>query len=480
MTTIPKILHIMWIGSKPAPMNCIMSWKNKNPDFEFIFWNEEEINKRGLTFKCMKQINDIDEISGKCDIIRWEILYKYGGIFVDADSICIEPIDDYFMDKTGFSTYENEILRKSLVACGIMGFIANHTLCRDIINWIADPTLSEVIIKELKAWVSVGPVRLTSFIETGNYPDFSIFPSYCVLPIHHTGLAYEGHRKVYAHQVWGSSNGSYDTMNDVKLPKEFDVPIIWFSILVSSFNTKREYLKNCLDSIRNQNGHFGIELVWVNDGSDADSTDSLEEELYNFGTNSRFIKIKYIKTLTNKGTFECLHNGINACSNEYIFKMDSDDIMLPNRLKIQYTFMINNPDAVICGGGMRMFNENGPISDIVHKETISWTEFSKISHDHPTWLMSHPTLCYKKSAVLSVGNYNTEFFGQTFAEDYDLELRLMKKFGTIYNIKDIVLYYRVHKDQLTNTDKHKYQEENRNSLLNRIIKNVKNDIEINL
>ena len=30
--------------------------------------------------------------NGKADILRWEILFKYGGIFVDADSICIETI----------------------------------------------------------------------------------------------------------------------------------------------------------------------------------------------------------------------------------------------------------------------------------------------------------------------------------------------------------------------------------------------------
>lgn len=478
MNKIPKIIHIMWIGLKPAPLNLMLTWKNKNPDFEYIFWDEEEIKKRDLVFKCIKQINDIPEMCGKCDILRWEILYKYGGIFVDADSICIEPLDDYFMTKTAFSTYENEIVRKSLVATGIMGFIPNHPLCRDIIDWIADPKMSEVLIRESRAWVSVGPVRLTTFIETGNYPDFSIFPSYCILPIHHTGLIYEGHRKVYAHQVWGSSNGSYDTMNDVTLPKIFENPLLYFSILVSSYNTKREFLKNCLDSIKDQNGYFGIELVWVNDGSNEEYTDILESELYEFGKMSRFTKIKYIRTLTNKGTFEALNKGIIACSNEYIFKMDSDDVMVPNRLKIQYDFMMKHPDAVVCGGAMRMFNEDGPIKDIYHQEKFSWNEFT----EKPVgWFMSHPTLCYKKSAILSVGNYNTDYFGQTYAEDFDLELRLMKQYGFVYNIQEILLYYRVHEEQLTNTTKYKEQTEERNTLINRIFldattKNIEIDL----
>ena len=36
----------------------------------------------------------MEEINGQADIIRWEILYEYGGFFQDADSICVEPIDN--------------------------------------------------------------------------------------------------------------------------------------------------------------------------------------------------------------------------------------------------------------------------------------------------------------------------------------------------------------------------------------------------
>jgi hypothetical protein len=446
MTSIPKILHVMWIGAEKTPINLMMSWKHKNPDFEFIIWNEEEFIKRHMFFKCIKQVTDIYEISGKCDILRWEILYKYGGVFVDADSICIEPIDDYFMTKQAFSTYENEYVRKSLVACGMMGFIPNHNLCRDIINWISEPSLSESIIRNYKAWISVGPYLLTKFLGTGNYPDFSVFPSYTVLPMHHTGLLYEGHRKVYAHQVWGSSNQSYDIINTIKLPQYFHSPKQWVSVIVTSYDTEEKYLRNCLDSIKDQKGYFGIELVWVNDGSNLNYTEILEKELFHFGKSSRFTKIKYIRIFENKQNFKCLNIAINACSNELIFKMDSDDIMHPDRLKIQQKFMLENPDAVICGGGIRIFNESGIIKDVFHEQKISWTQFRN-STPPPTWIMSHPTLCYKKSALLSIGCYDTNLYG---VEDYDIQLRLLKKFGYIYNIKDILLYYRIHSKQMTN------------------------------
>ena len=41
MSKIPKIIHQLWIGNKPAPTNMMNTWKEKNPEFEYIFWNED-------------------------------------------------------------------------------------------------------------------------------------------------------------------------------------------------------------------------------------------------------------------------------------------------------------------------------------------------------------------------------------------------------------------------------------------------------
>lgn len=79
---IPKILHQLWIGPKNPPINMMNTWKEKHPNFEYIFWNENEIEKRKMTFQCQKEIDEMPEYNGKADIMRWEILYQYGGYFV--------------------------------------------------------------------------------------------------------------------------------------------------------------------------------------------------------------------------------------------------------------------------------------------------------------------------------------------------------------------------------------------------------------
>ena len=40
---IPKIIHQIWIGNKPRPEKLMDTWKEKNPDFEYKFWNEENL-----------------------------------------------------------------------------------------------------------------------------------------------------------------------------------------------------------------------------------------------------------------------------------------------------------------------------------------------------------------------------------------------------------------------------------------------------
>jgi len=447
---IPKILHQIWIGPKPAPTNLMKTWKEKHPDFNYILWTEQEIHNRRLQLSCIDKINIMPEINGKADIIRWEILYKYGGYFVDADSICIEPFDDYFSDKVAFATFENENVRQGLIATGTMGFIPNHPLCLDIIQWI-NSNESTQLIKETRAWYSVGPGLITKMLDTGKYKDVSIYPSHCFLPIHFTGPVYEGHKKVYGYQEWGTAKQSYDTMNSIVLPKELLEPNVWISLLITSYNTDPLYMKECLNSIKCQNGHFGIELIWINDGSNEDNTLQLEQLLSNFKSSTRFTRVVYRRNEINIGTAKSSNIGLELCTNDLVFKMDSDDIMFPNRIKLQMDFMKKNPQVVICGANIRMFKNDGEcktfVYDTQHPNTITWRD---LYNNKSSWCMNNPTLCYRKSAILSVGNYRTNDERILYIhEDYDLLARLLKKYQLAYNLPDVLVLYRLHENQLT-------------------------------
>ena len=453
LSVIPKIIHQIWIGPKPAPTNLLRTWKEKHPNFEYILWTETELANRQMVLECLPQIAEIPEINGKADIIRWEILWQMGGYFVDADSICIEPFDAFFEGRSAFATYENENNRQGLVATGTMGFQPQHPLCRDIIDWIKNKENLPTII-EKRAWYSVGPALLTQFLDTGRYPDFTVYPSYCFLPIHFTGLEYTGHKKVYGYQEWGTAKQSYDTMNSVVLPQSVREPEEehWVSVLITNFNTDPQYIKECLDSIRAQEGYFGIELVWVDDGSTMENQEITKKLLGNFLSGSRFTRIKTLFMTENEGHARALNRGLPECSYDLIFKMDADDIMMPQRIQKQKDFMDCHKEVMIVGSNMTLFsgvsNRKKLLGSTNHPVILTKEEFIR---DPPNWFMNHPTICYRKSAIWDClkGYSGDPMIVDNIHEDYDMEVRFLREYGSIYNLSENLLYYRIHESQIT-------------------------------
>lgn len=125
--------------------------------------------------------------------------------------------------------------------------------------------------------------------------------------------------------------------------------------------------------------------------------------------------------------------------------MDSDDIMVPERVHKQMLFMFKNPHINICGSQIKCFKNN--INNIItttQHPPLTWEQYiDKPSH----WFSNHPTLCYRKSAVLAAGNYDINKSRMT--EDFDLTLRMLKMHGYIHNLNESLLYYRLHDNQVT-------------------------------
>ena len=82
---IPKIIHQIWVGDQSKrPDSLIQTWIDMNPSWEHILWTEE--NMPELTNQ--KQFDAMNELAGKADILRYELLNTHGGFFIDADSSC--------------------------------------------------------------------------------------------------------------------------------------------------------------------------------------------------------------------------------------------------------------------------------------------------------------------------------------------------------------------------------------------------------
>ena len=214
---IPKIIHQLWIGPKPPPMHWMDTWKKMNPGWEYMFWNEQSLTEafpEGL--RNQRQFDAMPEWCGKCDIARVEVLNRFGGFFIDADTICLNPLDDFLLENDSFSCYENEFARGQLVACGYLATSSQNFLMELMIEQIGRLDIAAIKSKELashwdisqQAWQLTGNALLTKTIFRNRYTPITIYPSHYFIPEHYSGVKYKGTGKSYCTQLWASTAGS--------------------------------------------------------------------------------------------------------------------------------------------------------------------------------------------------------------------------------------------------------------------------------
>lgn len=208
--TIPKIIHIIWIGDETKrPDRWIQTWAKMNPGYELRVWGNAEVTNE--EWACGDLINAWinKEINGAADILRWEILFRHGGIAFDADSACVRPLEPWLVEPECFAVWENEIRRPGLIATGALGFVPNHMLVANILHDI----LTDPLPFNGMAWQKLGPQRLTDTIRRLSFQNMTIYPSHFFYPRHYSGLEYEGTGPVFARQYWGSTHAGWGQEN---------------------------------------------------------------------------------------------------------------------------------------------------------------------------------------------------------------------------------------------------------------------------
>lgn len=92
---INKIIHQIWLGNeKPLIYKKFeKSWKKLHPTWKYICWTEKIIKKSFGTLINKKAYDQANNYAKKSDILRYELLYNYGGLYVDCDILCFESFD---------------------------------------------------------------------------------------------------------------------------------------------------------------------------------------------------------------------------------------------------------------------------------------------------------------------------------------------------------------------------------------------------
>lgn len=126
---------------------------------------------------------------------------------------------------------------------------------------------------------------------------------------------------------------------------------MFLSVIVPVYNTKPEFIQECLDSINLLHGLCNYEVIIVNDGSTNTDTCQLFDEIKEGGIHN-IVKIQQ----NNKGLSGARNTGIKHAKGTYILPLDSDD-KLHHEIKYFIDHLINNPNTDILYGNLLTFGD---------------------------------------------------------------------------------------------------------------------------
>lgn len=128
---IPKIIHHIWVGGTLPPVfqKYINSWKKHHPDWEHRLWTDEDV--KSFEFVTKKAYFRCKNPGHKADILRYEILNKFGGLYVDTDFLCLKP-----HDKLHHSCDFYTGMGQQTIYIGIIGSAPGHPIIKNCLERI--------------------------------------------------------------------------------------------------------------------------------------------------------------------------------------------------------------------------------------------------------------------------------------------------------------------------------------------------------
>jgi glycosyltransferase involved in cell wall biosynthesis len=208
-----------------------------------------------------------------------------------------------------------------------------------------------------------------------------------------------------------------------------------FSVLIPIYNMESPlFFREALHSIWQDQTLKPDEIVIVKDGPLTNELDHVVKEF------SEIAPVKIVALKSNVGIGKALNQGVIQCSYDYIARMDSDDIAFPNRFEKQISYLEQHPEIGILSSWIDEFIDNK--HNVISTRKVPKKHVEIIKKLKGRCPINHPTVVFKKEAVITSGNYKPFFL----KEDAYLWLRLYINNVVFANIDESLLFFRITKD----------------------------------
>lgn len=127
--SIPKIIHYCWFG-KEIPnkfKDYINGWERTCPDYEIMLWNETNYDINSNEF--LKKAVQSNKWAFVADYVRLDVLYKYGGIYLDTDVELLKNFDVFLNKKLVFGFETSKEVNAAVVLAE-----KNHVFLKEMLD----------------------------------------------------------------------------------------------------------------------------------------------------------------------------------------------------------------------------------------------------------------------------------------------------------------------------------------------------------
>lgn len=232
------------------------------------------------------------------------------------------------------------------------------------------------------------------------------------------------------------------------------------SVLMTVHNEPKHYLEKAIRSICEQT-YDNIEFLIIDDESNQ-TTFNLLKELSN-----KYPIIKLVRNEINLGLTASLNKGLNLVNGEFIARMDADDFSMPKRIAKQVDYLLSHNDIDIIGTGVVSFGDKimymSPFKGASYKEIQSYLFFSSG--------LCHPSVMFRKKFL---DKFNLKY-NEQFKKSQDFELwERASMLGKLAVLPEVLLYYRIHRHQISVTNHSDQLSYARTIRIRRITRFIKN------
>lgn len=213
-----------------------------------------------------------------------------------------------------------------------------------------------------------------------------------------------------------------------------DLPI---TVLMTCYNAEY-WLDETIQSVLNQSFR-NFEFVIINDGS----IDKTLDIILSYARKDSRITVL---DKQNTGLTESLNFGLRASRGKWIARLDADDLCEPNRLEVQYNYILSRPNLVLIGSNFYEIDFEGAL---VKNQTYPNNHKNLVRNlERHKRFFPHSSAFFRRDIALNIGGYNTRF---QRSQDHDLWLRLSRK-GQIGSIGKSLVKIRKHNCQISHEE----------------------------